>query len=137
MGMLTSALACMQALENPRPCLFKPLGVGLHGNHGTGGPDTEEYSRIRCWVPGRPWLPAVTTVRVLGTESSGEDALRPGPLTHAVGSLSPPLYGRQGPRSVGPPAQVGKMNVNPAGPGWTWGSSPQPDTTAEWPPAAA
>lgn len=74
---------------------------------------------------------------VLGTESSGEDALRPGPLTHAIGSLLPPLYGRQRPRGVGPPAQVRKMNVNPTGTGWTWVSSPQPDTTAEWPPAAA
>lgn len=24
-----------QALENPCPCLIKPLGVGLHGNHCT------------------------------------------------------------------------------------------------------
>lgn len=71
MGMLTSALACMQALENPRPCLFKPLGVGLHGNHGTGGPDTDEYSRIRRGVPGRPWLPAVTSVGSWGLSLLG------------------------------------------------------------------
>ena len=52
MGMLASTLACVQALENPRPCLFKPLRVGLHGNHCTGGLDTDEYSRIRAWGAG-------------------------------------------------------------------------------------
>ena len=52
MGMLASTLACVQALENPRPCLFKPLTVGLHGNHCTGGLDTDEYSRMRVWGAG-------------------------------------------------------------------------------------
>lgn len=120
MGTLASALACVQALENPRPCLFKPFGVGLHGNHCTGGLHTDEYIQgSGHGVPGRPWLPAVTSVGVLGTESSGEDTLRPGPFTHTIGSLSPPLYGRQRPRGGGLPARVRRMNVNPRGSGWT------------------
>lgn len=42
-GVLTSALGCVPALENPSPCLIKPLGVGIHGNYGTRIPNTDEY----------------------------------------------------------------------------------------------
>ena len=84
-------------------------------------------------VPGRPWLPEVTSMGVLRTESSGEDTPRPGPFTHTIGSLPPPLYRRQRPRGGGLPTRVQRMNVNPRGSGWTWGSSLQPDTKDEWP----
>ena len=43
LAMLASALVFVQALKNQCPCLIKPLGAGLHGNHCTWVLDADEY----------------------------------------------------------------------------------------------